>query len=111
LAGVCPYIGPGIVFEGGSDMSGALQLLYQDSSLHGDVVTPRLKVHQDEIETRIYGHIRYYPYGPNLKLYDFRTHAIYALPNLSAALEHFAMMGPAHTFCPDGNEGDGVPIF
>lgn len=111
LDGVCPYIGPGIVFEGGNDMSGSLQLLYHDPSLRGDVVTSRLQVHQDKIETRIYRHVRYYPYGPNLKLYDFRSKRVYPLLDLTETLRHFTMMGPVHTFCPEGNEGDGVPIF
>jgi len=111
LDGICPYIGPGIVFEGGSDMSGSLQLLYHDPSLHGDVVTPRLEVHPDEIETRIYRHFRFYPYASNLKLYDFRSKRVSTISDLASALRHFTVMGPAHTFCPEGNEGDGVAIF
>jgi hypothetical protein len=108
--GICPYIGPGIVFEGHQDMGGALQMLYHDPSLRGDVVSPRLYVHQDSIEASNYGRYRYYPYG-NVRLYDFRDRESRNLPDVGAAVEHFGMMGQAHTFCPEGDEGNGVPIF
>ncbi len=108
--GVCPYIGPGIVFEGHQDMGGALQMRYRDPSLRGDVVNSRLLVHEDGIETSIYGRYRYYLYG-NLKVYDFRRRKAWDLRDFNSALEYFGRMGPAHSFCPEGNEGDGVPIF
>lgn len=111
LDGVCPYIGPGIVFEGGGDMGGALQLLYHDATLRGDVVTPHLRVHLDGIETVIYGRSRYYPYGSNLKVYDFRRRKAWNLSDISAAREYFGPVGRAYSSCPEGNEGDGVAIF
>jgi hypothetical protein len=110
LDGVCPYLGPGIVLEGHQDMGGALQMLYQDPTLRGDVVTPRLWVHDDGIETSIYGRYRYYPYG-TLKIYDFRRRTAWDLPNVDAALAYFGRLGSVHSFCPDGNEGDEVAIF
>lgn len=109
--GVCPYIGPGIVFEGGGDMGGALQLLYQDPTLRGDMINPRIRIHPEDVETIIYGRSRYYPYGPSLKVYDYRTKQIRDLPNLDAAAQYLAIRHPAYTVCPEGNEGDGVPIF
>jgi len=109
--GVCPYVGPGIVFEGGGDMGGSLQLLYQDPTLLGDVVSPRLRVHPEDIETVIYGRSRYYPYGPSLKVYDYRSKKVWDLTDATAAGEYFGTRNPAYTFCPEGNEGDGVPIF
>ncbi|HUA13980.1 MAG TPA: hypothetical protein VMG31_01685 [Verrucomicrobiae bacterium] len=110
LDGVCPYIGPGIVFEGHQDMGGALQTLYRDSSLRGDVVTPQLRVHEDGIETSIYGRYRYYPYG-NLKVYDLRRRQAFDLRDVKAAMEYFGMLGPAHTSCPESDLGEGVAIF
>jgi hypothetical protein len=110
LDGVCPYIGPGIVFEGHQDMGGALQMVYRDPSLRGDVVSPRLQVHQDGIETSIYGRSRYYLYG-NLKVYDFRARKVWGLPDIRSAVEYFGAMGPVHSFCPEGTEGNGVAIF
>jgi len=110
LDGVCPYIGPGIVFEGHQDMTGALHMRYRDPSLWADVVTPRLHVREDGVETIIYGRDRFYPYG-NLKVYDFRRRKALDLPDLKSALAYFGKMGPAQSFCPEGNEGDGVPVF
>lgn len=108
--GVCPYVGPGIVFEGHQDMGGAVQTLYGDPSLRGDVVNSRLLVHDDGIETSIYGRYRHYLYG-NVKLYDFRSKKVWDLRDFSAALNYFGRMGPARSFCPEGDEGEGVPIF
>lgn len=111
LDGVCPYIGPGIVFEGGGDMGGSLQLIYQDATLRGDVVSPRMRIHPNDIETVIYGRSRHYPYGSTLKVYDYRRKKSWDLPNIAAAAEYFGITNPTYTFCPEGNEGDGVPIF
>ena len=44
LDGFCPWIGPGIVFETDWDVTGALALLYQDASVHGDVLRPRMTI-------------------------------------------------------------------
>jgi len=108
--GVCPYIGPGIVFEGHQDMGGAVQMLYRDPSLSGDVVNSRLLVHDYGIETSIYGRYRFYTYG-HVRVYDFRRRKVWDLGDFSAALDYFGRMGPAHSFCPEGSEGEGVPIF
>jgi hypothetical protein len=108
--GVCPYIGPGIVFEGHQDMGGALQMLYHDASLRGDVVNSQLLVHDYGIETSIYGRYRFYNYG-HVKVYDFRRRKAWDLRDFNAAIEYFGRMGPAHSFCPEGAPGEGVPIF
>jgi hypothetical protein len=108
--GVCPYIGPGIVFEGHQDMGGAVQMLYGDPTLRGDVVNSQMLVHDDGIETSIYGRYRFYKFG-TLKVYDVRRRKAWDLPDFEAALAYFGQMGPAHKFCPEGGEGEGVPIF
>jgi hypothetical protein len=109
--GFCPYLGPGIIFQGPGDMGGALQVVYDDTTLQGDVVTPRLRLKQEGIESRIYLSLHFYPYGPNLKVYDFRRGVLQELPDAAAARKYFGITGPEYTFCPPGQEGDGVFVF
>ena len=44
LDGYCPWIGPGIVFEIDWDLTGILALAYNDRSMKGDVLRPRMKI-------------------------------------------------------------------
>jgi hypothetical protein len=111
IDGVCPYIGPGIVFEGPGDMGGALQLLFRDPTLQGDVVTQRMEIETEGIRTKLYYLLRFYPYRPKLKVYNLRSKAVINIPDLTSAQEYFEGMGMAHTTCPVGIEGFGVPIF
>ncbi|MDI6772973.1 MAG: hypothetical protein QME77_10375 [bacterium] len=48
---VCPYVGPGIVFESSWDLTGALRMLYGDMTLQADVTSARLGVGKDGITT------------------------------------------------------------
>ena len=68
LDGVCPYMGPGIVFECHWDVGGALNLLYHDWTLKGDIVIPRLKVEERGLVIRTHAVTRSIP-----------THGIYDL--------------------------------
>jgi hypothetical protein len=44
LDGFCPWVGPGIVFETVWDVTGALDLVYNDRSLKGDVLRPKMTI-------------------------------------------------------------------
>jgi hypothetical protein len=108
---VCPYIGPGIVFECYWDVGPAVQILYHDSTLQGDIVTPRLQVEEKGLATKIYGTDRHYPYSRNLLIYNFRTKMVESLVDAETARRYFQAMDPAHgADCP-GTEGYEVPIF
>jgi hypothetical protein len=110
IDGACPYIGPGIVFEDG-DMGSALQLLYRDPTLQGDVVTPRMEVQKEGIQTRIYHTSQFYHYGPKLKVYNMNSRTVFIIFDLAAAQKYFGNMGQVHTSCPPGIPSVGVPIF
>jgi hypothetical protein len=106
--GICPYIGPGIVFEGAADMGGALQLLYRDPTLRGDVVTPEMEVQKEGIHTTLYQLSQFYPYGPELKVYNMRSKTLLDIPDPASAQKYFGSLGPVRTSCPPGV---GVSIF
>jgi hypothetical protein len=108
LYGACPYIGSAIVFESWWDFAGARKVLYRDPTLTGDVLddarSNRFGMTDEGVWTRLYGELRFYRFGPNLLLFDYRAGAVRDLPNRQsavAALSH-------RTDCPPGFEGGGT---
>ena len=111
LDGFCPYVGPGIVFETNWDVKGALRIIYRDRTLKGDVVKPNLKVKDDGISTFMYGTEYHYPYQ-QLFIYNFAHKMSYQLTDAETARSYFAKFNPDYSKgCPEGREGEGVPIF
>jgi hypothetical protein len=110
LDGVCPYIGPAIVFESNWDLAGALQTIYRDETLKADVATPRLAVRDDAITTTIYGQVTTYPYGRDLFVFDARSGRVQPLPDAATARAYFARSTSGQS-CAPGREGIGVELF
>jgi cellulose synthase/poly-beta-1,6-N-acetylglucosamine synthase-like glycosyltransferase len=111
LDGVCPYIGPGIVFESQWDLKGALQTMYHDPDLQADIVTPRLRVKNNGIYTQIYTFPSHYSFY-RLFIYNVRVNQVYPIRNAQQAYSYF------HTFnadynngCPEASAGNGVSVF
>jgi hypothetical protein len=111
LDGVCPYVGPAIVFESSWDLQGALRIWYRDSTLRADVVTPNLRVEGDGLHAVIYGGDSRYPYE-RLTLFDARRGTTTPLPDEAAARRYFSQVNPDRTNgCPPGRAGHGVRVF
>jgi hypothetical protein len=113
LDGVCPYVGPAVVFDSSWDLAGALRLIYRDYTLRADVVTPNLHVEENGLKTSLYGGglVEEYPYR-GLVLYHARLRQQFVLPDADAARQYFAAYNPTRdSNCPRGREGHGVPIF
>lgn len=110
LDGVCPYVGPAIVFESNWDLAGALQVFYRDETLAADIVTPRLAVGDDAVTTTIYQQSTKYPYGPGLFVYHAGTDVVQPLTDVAAARAYFAASTMGRS-CPAGSEGVGVDLF
>jgi hypothetical protein len=112
LDGVCPYLGPGIVFEASWDLTGALEILYRDPSLHANVVTPSLKLTDKGLSMTLYDNESYYLYGEGLFLYNLRNGTTYRFRDSESARRYFATSYPnGSKGCPVGREGFGVPVF
>ena len=112
LDGVCPYVGPGIVFDNQWDLAGALQLTYRDSTLQADVVRPRIRIEEQGISTDSYGWRAFHPYGENLFLYHLSQKRIYRLTDAETARRYFETFNPHYdNGCPEGLEGVGVTLF
>ena len=110
LDGVCPYVGPAIVFEADWDLAGALQVMYGDPTLAANVVTPRLRIGEDGLSFTLYNQPTRYPYSSRLFVYDARTGEVQRIPNKESAGAYFANSRGAWS-CPPGHEGIGVDVF
>lgn len=112
LDGVCPYAGPGIVFESQWDLAGAMEVYYHNADLRADVVTPRLKVKADAIYTQIYTFPARYPYVYPTYMYNFKDRGVYLIRDATSANDYFATFDPDHNNgCPPAVAGNGVSIF
>lgn len=111
LDGVCPYIGPGIVFEEDWDMTGALQLLYHDNSLRGNIVTPTMKLEPQYLSLSGYEENRY-SYQNNLIVYNYKSKVIAALRDAQSARRYFEIYNPRQNRnCGYSLPGEGVALF
>lgn len=109
--GVCPYVGPGIVFESMWDLKGALQTIYKDKSILADVVTPRMKVYDNALVTQIYTFQEIYPYK-NLMIYNYKQDVVYNIPDRQTAQDYFNKYNPdMNNGCPPSSAGNGVSVF
>jgi hypothetical protein len=94
LDGVCPEVGPGIVFTAHYDLGGALQTIYRDPTIQGAVMTPVVSVESRGVVliTMVYDRTerQFYPYRPTLVVYDSRRRTLYPLASPAGARSYFA---------------------
>ena len=94
LDGVCPEVGPAVVFADQWDFAAALRLAYDDQSLAGDVATEDLHAgaRRLELEMTFLGRTstRTYPYGPHLLVYDFPHRTVRVLRDRRTAARYLA---------------------
>lgn len=112
LDGTCPYIGPAMVFESNWDLSGALEVIYQDPTIRADVTSDHLEVGDQGLRTTIFGdHHTFYPYGDRLFVYDITRTEVVPLRDAQSARRYFAGNESRRSFCLRGFAGIGVPIL
>ena len=111
LDGVCPYVGPAVVFESSWDLAGALQLLYGSQGVRADTVTPDLAIGEHGLSKTLYGEEHLYPYG-ELWVYNSVRRSSHRLSSAEDARRYFQAVGPhGGRDCPPGREGFGVAVF
>jgi hypothetical protein len=112
LDGVCPYVGPAVVFESNWDLEGALRILYRDRTLRADLVSPRMTVGDDYISTTIYDTLqKRYPYE-QLVIYNPARKSARWITSAGELRGYLQAFNPDLTSgCPRGYEGHGVSIF
>jgi hypothetical protein len=95
LDGVCPEIGPGIVFAASYDLAGELRSRYHDPTIRAPVTTPVVAAQARglAISTVLFGKTgtpRLYPYRPRLVVYDQRRRSTTLLRDTAAARRYLA---------------------
>ncbi|AHM62807.1 hypothetical protein D770_22810 [Flammeovirgaceae bacterium 311] len=111
LDGICPYVGPALVFETSWDVTGMLRIAYNLKQVSGNIRTYTFKYNQKGITTIIYGQETFYPFNENLLLYNYLTKQKVVLANFAAADAYFKNTEFTPDSCPPGTEGSGVAIF
>ena len=113
LDGFCKYSGPGVVFEGSDDTSGAIELTLNDFSLSGDVISSNMHFGEAAVETTMYGQLSgHYPYGNHLFVYNVQRQSLTVLASMEASIEYLGAVNPTGDGgCPAAREGDGAQIF
>jgi hypothetical protein len=111
--GLCPFEGPAVVFATNWDVTGMLQLVYDERSLQGDVVKPNSEVTAAGIRTQLFDDvIHVYPYGDRLVVYHLGLGEAFPLTSLETARRYFEdVSASARAACPPYTDGDGVRVF
>jgi len=111
LDGVCPYVGPAIVFDASWDLAGALRIMYGEDTIRADIVTPNLRMEETGLKVPAYGVVTEYPYR-RLLLYHAGLRRHFAFDDADAARRYFQTHNPTQgSHCPAGREGHGVRIL
>jgi hypothetical protein len=89
LDGVCPEIGPGIVFAAPYDLGEVLRIRYHDSTIVAPVATSVVTAERGGlvISTVLFGRIgpHFYPYRPRMLVYDWPRTSLVRLRDAAAA--------------------------
>lgn len=111
--GVCRYIGPGVVFEVGYDITGALRLTLNDDSVSAEVISSSMHFNNDSADSTFYGGPGgHYPYADHLFVYNVPHAYLTNLPSKEAVDRYLQSMDPTgNSGCPAAREGDGAKIF
>lgn len=109
--GVCAYYGPAIVLIARLDVSGVLQLHYRHPRLAGDVISPRIRVSKGGLVTSIWDAKHFYPYSPNLLIYNVQLQRKFVMRNPGALEEYFSTYRPETNLNCPGYPGQGVAPF
>ena len=94
LDGVCPEIGPAVVFADQWDFRGALRLAYDDPSLRADTAAEALRAGAAQLQLEMtfldQRFTRTYDYGPKLFVYDFPRRKMHRLRDRNAARRYIS---------------------
>lgn len=94
LDGVCPEVGPGVVFAAPYDLGGALETAYRDATIKAAVTTPTVDATRRGLVISTFLFNRFersvYPYGNRVLVYDWRRKSTHRLAAASDARRYFS---------------------
>lgn len=111
IDGICPYVGPGIVFEAYWDVEGMYAIYFKDYFLKGDIIRFNTQVNEKTIFTSVYGVDNHYYYGDKLYVFNYKLNKIYKLNSFKQAQTYFDDNFDNINDCPVAYEGTGMKIF
>ncbi|HEY1215348.1 MAG TPA: hypothetical protein VGE93_17085, partial [Bryobacteraceae bacterium] len=113
IDGVCPYDGPAPILESWWENSGVAQLVFRQTTLVGDAISPRIQVNPGALTTSIYGERKSYTFGDRFAIYNVLLDRIFLIHSANEMNEHLKTYGNfsnVHRSCP-GHPGEGVAGF
>jgi hypothetical protein len=113
IDGVCPYVGPAVVFESSWDLRGALWILYGQQRLNAAIITPSMTVTDGGLVVSThYGYYRdEYPYE-QMTIFNVRRGLRVAVRDVTDVRRYLNQYNPDRTSgCATGTEGEGVSVF
>jgi hypothetical protein len=113
IDGVCPYVGPAVVFESAWDLKGALWVLYGQQGLDAAIITPRMTVTDGGLVVSLYYgyHRTEYPYE-QMTIFNVRRGLRVAVRDVTDVRRYLDQYNPDRTSgCATGTEGEGVAVF
>lgn len=110
LDGVCPYIGPAIVFESNWDLAGAMRIAYAKKDLKADIITPGLVITEEGLVTSLYEEKYFYPY--DILIYNYSEKKSFLISDMDNVIKYFKAVDSNYNGgCSYGHEAHGVEIF
>jgi hypothetical protein len=113
IDGVCPYVGPAVVFESSWDLTGALQVLYGQRGLNGDIITPSMTVTDNGLVASFYSGtiVTNYPYV-QMSIFNVPRGLSMSVRDATDVRRYLDTYNPDRTSgCAIGTAGEGVAVF
>ncbi|HUP03417.1 MAG TPA: hypothetical protein VMU19_05480, partial [Bryobacteraceae bacterium] len=104
LDGVCTAAGPVPFLHGGTDVTGALRVLYRDPTLSGNLITPDYSLSATSLRA-LQGDYEVYPLGPKLVLYNFARREIRLMADWKTSGQALSLGNFANPACPPVTAG------
>jgi hypothetical protein len=113
IDGVCPYVGPAVVFESPWDLTGALHVLYGQYGLKADIITPSMTVTESGLVASLYFGtiVTKYAYGP-MSIFNVPRGLRVSVRDVTDVRRYLDRYNPDRTSgCAIGTAGEGVAVF
>jgi hypothetical protein len=113
IDGVCPYVGPAVVFESSWDLTGALQVLYGQFGLKADIITPSMTVTDSGLVASLYfgSIVTNYPYA-QMSIFNVPRGLRVSVRDVTDVQRYLDKYNPDRTSgCAIGTAGEGVAVF
>jgi hypothetical protein len=113
IDGICPYVGPAVVFDSSWDLTGALQVLYGQHGLKADIITPNMTVTDHGLVASLYSGliVTHYPYA-QMSIFNVPRALRVSVRDVTDVRRYLETYNPDRSGgCAIGTAGEGVAVF